>query len=384
MRRVAALALLAACSGASHTTVVRGDRGLGAAETDDARRKRLIAELADDILSSYDRDELPEIDTEMIPANVGPARIGVGPGDVLFGDDVRQRASSRWPLYLGPGVETDVRSKHLDVHLSEDKPVSAAWMADELSWRIDVCGHVAAIPLRITALYAHDGDRWVEVFEHLSWGRVPMPYFAPGPDGKLVNVLRGAEMIHKGEDPVVDRKLADELSGVLAALLSRQPQRVAQVVSLDPEHRAEDNPMLPAPSLLIAPDPDGEWHGDQEPAHLELVDGTLHAEDRRIGTVGPPGTPPTIAYWVGNFVAQLAQRPGIPAGTKVRLRGAFVFEKRDGRWIVVQGHLSEPIDDFELAEDVFGSTLDMSEQDFLRKRPLQVNCDDGNRGAARR
>jgi hypothetical protein len=60
----------------------------------------------------------------------------------------------------------------------------------------------------------------------------------------------------------------------------------------------------------------------------------------------------------------------------VRLRGTFVFEKRtDGRWIVVQGHLSEPIDDIDLAAEVLGSSLAMSEQDFLRKKPLQVTCD---------
>ena len=36
-----------------------------------------------------------------------------------------------------------------------------------------MCGRTAVIPLRITTLYAHDGDRWVPVFEHLSFGRTP-------------------------------------------------------------------------------------------------------------------------------------------------------------------------------------------------------------------
>jgi hypothetical protein len=373
--------VLAACSSPSRTPAARPDTGVGAFETDELKRKRLLAELEDDILSSYQRDDLPDIDTQMIAQIVGPARIGVGPGDVLFGDDVRQRASSRWPLYLGPSVATEVRSKHLDIHLAADKPVSAAWAADELSWRISICGHSAVIPLRLTALYAHDGDRWVEVFEHLSWARVPQPYFAVGEGGKLVNVLRGSEMIHPRENPVVDRKLADELSAALQALMSRQPARIGSVVSLDPKHRAETDPSQPAPTLLLAPDLEGEWHGDEQAAHVQLVDGTLRAEDRRIGTVGPSVARSTIAYWVGNFVADLAARPGIEAGTKVRLRGTFVFEKRPGttRWIVVQGHLSEPIDDFDLASEVFGSSLAMSEQDFLRKKPLQVTCDDGRR-----
>jgi hypothetical protein len=206
-----------------------------------------------------------------------------------------------------------------------------------------------------------------------------MPYFTPGPDGKPTNVLRGAPFVRPGENPIVDRKLADALSDAVAALLSRQPQRMESVLSLDPDRRAEDDPSLPAPSLLLAPDPDGEWHGDQETAHLQLVDGTLRAEDRRIGTVGPDVAGSTIAYWVGNFTADLAERPGVAAGMKVQLRGTFVFEKRAGRWIIVQGHLSEPIDDFDLAASVFGSSLAMSEQDFLRKKPLAVSCDDGRR-----
>jgi hypothetical protein len=381
MRRGLLALALAACSSPPRAPVAHVDTGVGAAEPDDVRRKRLVAELEDDILGSYERDDLPDLDTEMIPPTVGPARIGVGPGDVLFGDEVRQRASSRWPLYLGPSVVTEARSKRLDIHLANDKSISAAWASDEISWRMLVCGHIAVFPLRMTALYAHDGDRWVEVFEHLSWGRVPMPYFSTANGDKLVNVLRGREMLNPHDNPIVDRKLADELSAVLQALLSRSPERIGQVVSLDPTHRAEDDPSQPAPTLLIAPDPEGEWHGDQEVMHLQIVDGSLRAEDRRVGTVGPNVVRSTIAYWVGNFVAELAARPGIEAGTKVRLRGTFVFEKRKGRWIVVQGHLSEPIDDFDLASDVLGSSLAMSEQDFLRKRPLQVSCDDGRRTA---
>ena len=358
------LVLAFACGGTPKKPPPRPESNFGGAESPELKRKRWVAELSDEILSSYDRDDLPDIETTMIPPQVGPARIGVGPGDVLFGDDVRKLASSRWPLYLGSSVETDVRSKDLDVHLAHDRDVSAAWMSDEVSWRITICGHIAVFPLRMTALYAHDGDRWVEVFEHLSWARVPVAY----EEG-----LRGAAMVAPHENPIVDRKLADELSRVLSSLLSRQPARVTSVVSLDPTHKAEDNPSAPAPTLLLAPDPEGEWHGDQEVEHMQLVAGTLRAEDRRIGTVGPDVEGSTIAYWIGNFVAELRN------GTKVRLRGTFVFEKRDGRWIIVQGHLSEPIDDFALATEVLGSSLAMSEEDFLRKKPLVVSCDDGRR-----
>ncbi|HUJ63689.1 MAG TPA: hypothetical protein VLX92_34555 [Kofleriaceae bacterium] len=366
MRRLVLACALAACAHpAKPPPPQRVELGAGGEEADDVRRKRLVAELQDEILSSYERDDLPEVDTELIPPTVGPARIGAGPGDVLFGDDVRQRASSRWPLYLGPAVHTEVRSKRLDIHLSKDKQVSAAWMSDELSWRIEVCGHMAAIPLRITALYAHDGDRWVEVFEHLSYARVPVPY----PGGMF-----GLPMIHPHEDPIVDRRLADQLSGVLASLMSRSSARILSVVSLDPQRLADEDPSQPAPTMLLAPDPDGEWHGTDDISRAQLVDGALRAEDRRIGTVGPSVARSSIAYWVGNFVAELPSRPGVPAG-KVRLRGTFIFEKRNDKWIVVQGHVSEAIDDYTLAQSVFGTALAMTEQDILRKKPLAVLCD---------
>ena len=57
-------------------------------------------------------------------------------------------------------------------------------------------------------------------------------------------------------------------------------------------------------------------------------------------------------------------------GGRVRLRGTFVFEKRDGKWLVVQGHVSKPMDDMELAQRVFGTAL-------VSDKPLQITCDDG-------
>jgi len=61
-------------------------------------------------------------------------------------------------------------------------------------------------------------------------------------------------------------------------------------------------------------------------------------------------------------------------GGKVRLRGTFVFEKRAGKWLVVQAHVSKPIDDIDLAQRVFGTAL-------VSEKPLQITCDDGSRSA---
>jgi hypothetical protein len=354
---------------------------LGAsADTDAERRQRMISELSDDILASYERDDSPDTDTQLIDARIGPAHIGVGPGDILYGDDVKLRASSRWPLAVEPGTSTTVRSKKLDVHLASDRSVSAAWMSDEVSWRVSLCGRTAVIPLRMTALYAHDGDRWVEVFEHVSFGSVP----------HATAELEGARV----KTVVASRSLADDLSRTLTPLLYRQSDRLPSIVSLDPKHIAEDDVLQPAPTLLLAPDPDGEWHGTDDLSRAQLVDGVLNPDDRRIGPVGATLTQSTIAYWVGNFIATLADRPGVKGG-KVRLRGTFVFEKRpackngacpkvgavdctdpksDCKWLVVQGHVSQPIDDAALAQRVFGTAL-------LADTPLQITCDDGTRSA---
>jgi hypothetical protein len=366
------LGMVAACPPPAKPHTSPSDLGSNNAESEPERRQRMVRELQDDILSSYERDEPSDTDTLLIDPKVGPARIGVGPGDLLYGEEVKLRASSRWPLFVEPGTPTSVRSKRLDIHLSSDRAVSAAWMSDEVSWRIMLCGRTAVIPLRVTALYAHDGDRWVQVFEHLSFGAVP----------EATPELYGLQM----KSAVVDRSLADELSRTLTPLLYRQTSRLAQVVWVDPKHLAEEDLLQPAPTLLLAPDPEGEWHGTDDIGHAQVVDGVLNPDDRRIGTIGPSVEKSTIAYWVGNFVADLADRPGVKGG-KVRLRGTFVFEKRADthttsidctnpknacKWYVVQGHVSKPMDDINLASIVFGTAL-------LSEKPLQITCDDGRR-----
>jgi len=349
-----AVLLLTACPRSGPKTTPSNDQTV-VSDSELERRQRLIAELQDEILASYERDELPEVETGMIAPEIGPARIGVGPGDVLYGDDVRRLAWSRWPLQLEPGTKAVVRSKALKIHLSHDKQVTAAWVSDELSWRITMCGRTAVIPLRMTALYAHDGDRWVQVFEHLSFGRLP----TPTADGKL----RGAAI----REAVIDRGLSDDLSRSLNALLSAQATRVKLSVSAS----KSDDPTQPAPTFLLGPDPDAEWSGGQV-EQLKLIDGKVTLDQRRVGVVAS-GRPDkaTIAYWVGNLVADLHHHPGYPS-SKVLLRGTFIFEKRDDKWVVVQGHISQPIDDIDLATYVYGTAL-------IWEKPLQITCEDGSR-----
>ncbi len=351
--------------------------------TDRDLRAGMLAELQDEILTSYERDEASwssfDVETSMIAPQIGPARVGVGPGDLLIGGEL-ERAPSRWPLDIPPTTATEARSKRLEIHLAQDN--SAAWAFDEVSWRIAMCGRTAVIPLRLTALYARDGDRWIPVFEHLSFGRTP----APARDG----TLRGRTI----RDARFDPDLHDELSRVLAPVLSRSIAKVPGAVATGPD------------AVLLGPDIADEWHGP-DVVLARVAAGNLRAEDRRVGIVGRRLATATIAYWVGNFVADLPARPGVAAG-KVRFRGTFVFEKRrmetidptnkeanraaprtcsvdpaGCRWTVVQGHVSQPIDDgpgpdpdqreyVDLASLVFGTAL-------VSPKPLELTCDDGRR-----
>jgi hypothetical protein len=350
-RRVLLLVALAACPRGGKTVTPKVEPP-APSEAAAERRRRLIAELQDEILVSYERDELPEVETLLIDPQVGPARIGVGPGDVYLAEEVGRLASSRWPLQIAQGTDTAVRSKRLRIHLSADRQVSAAWMSDELSWRITMCNRTAVIPLRVTALYAHDGDRWVQIFEHLSFGRTPQPTA----DGQL----RGKAI----PEAVVDRDISDDLSRSLNALISAEATRVKLSLAAA---ATTDDPMKPAPPFLLGPAPDAEWEG-AEVESVRLVDGKLVLDRPRVGTIGRADRS-TVAYWVGNLVADLRHHPGTPA-SKVLLRGSFVFEKRDDKWMIVQGHISQPIDDLDLAQVVYGTAL-------LNDKPLEVTCDEG-------
>lgn len=343
-------------------------------------RIAMIAELKSEILTTYEREEPPEIESSMIAPQVGTIRVGVGPGDVLVNEEL-ERAPSRWPLDVTPATPTEARSKKLEIHIAQD--ASAAWASDEISWRIKACGRTAVIPLRMTSLFARDGDRWVLVFEHLSFGRTP----APVRDG----TLRGRTL----KDARIDPDIHDALSRVLAPVLTRSIAKSPNLVSTGPE------------AMILGPDVSDEWQGPQL-LDARVAAGNLRAEDRRVGVVGRRLETATMAYWVGNFVADLPARPGVAAG-KVRLRGTFVFEKRRDekvdagtkgkapepcskqlsdeeeerspcRWILVQGHVSQSIDDGpdpdpmkrdyrDLASMVFGTSL-------ISPKPLELTCEE--------
>ena len=371
---------LAGCTGAPAQPTASGPRD--ATRDDETRLARMYAELQDDIFTAYDRDEPPELVSSAIDPRLGVARIGAGPGDVYIsvlsaaGD--RTAALSRWPLDVR-STHTDAKSKHLEIQISVDQ--TAAWMADEVSWRIEMCDGGAAnpqritavVPLRVTGLYARDGDRWVSLVEHLSFASPPLPLPAAA------------------SRPIQSAAVAPRLGDPLRDVLTRGLYRVGH----DPAAVAQDRG-----ALVLGPVVADEWHG---PRVLEarLPEGAL--EDPRIGLVGSPATA-TVAYWIGDYLARVPARPGVAAG-EARMRATHVFEKRwfdapggqpgdrscrlDDRdireateraklvaahcqWVLVQSHLSQPITDDALTGLVFGTAL-------ISAAPLRFECPDGSR-----
>ena len=235
-------------------------------------------------------------------------------------------------LYIDRDSTTELRSKQLRITIAADG--KAAWVSDELSWRVAACGHTAVIPLRSTALYAHDGDRWIPVFEHASFAR----QLRAQVDGSL----RG-----KGLKSESVRDVADPLSGVLQRSLAG---------------RADSTQPIADDAELIGPDLDAWYGGSIREAKIGTgpirAGGAPRRHGRAIGR-----SRDRVAHWIGNFSADTP-------GGKVRMRGTFVFEKRDDQWVLAQGHLSQPIDDGDLAIRVFGTAL-------VALDPLRLSCDDG-------
>jgi hypothetical protein len=307
-------------------------------------RQVLISELQGEVLEGYERDEPPELESAVLPL-IGAARIGVGPGDILV-DQELVNSSSRWPLLIDPSTRTSVRSKHLAVQLADDR--SAGWIVDEVSWRLETCGRTLVIPLRVTAMYARDGDRWVLAVEHVSSGAEPPA------DGPLIGrPIPSAE---------VSRAIGEDVARSVEVAL-QSPIASSPLLGTGPD------------AVLLGPSWAQEWRGG-DIVGQQLVTGALTVEDRRIGVVGHDPDSATVAYWIGNLVAT------DPSGARTRLRATFVLEHQVAdpearqpprRWVVVQGHVSLPVDDETLARQSVGSAL-------VSLNPLVTQCGEQARG----
>jgi hypothetical protein len=199
------------------------------------------------------------------------------------------------------------------------------------------------IPLRLTQVYVRDGERWVLVLEHLSYPQRTGDLVDSGGPVAGVKLRNGRDPRPEVDDPlqVVNHAFDPGLT---------QAQR-AQYFATDDE------------SLAMYPDPNDELR------RIAVVDGAslgeafdakrVKLESWRIGMSQDPtgGVGGGSVAWMAATLRVDATRvvDDKTETVPMRLRGTFVLEKRDGQWLIVQTHISAPIEDDALLEHVLGS-----------------------------
>jgi ketosteroid isomerase-like protein len=358
---LAALAL-AACpkqqTGVKATPVGDPFSGESSDETPVLRR-----ELEAEVLESYERDDpSPGEDWQgVIDPALGITRFGVRPTDqaVVTTGAPPPRIL---PLGLAPGADDasnpacdeNLRSKHLVLHLAPDG--ATAWVTDEVSACVSVCGKQALVPLRLSAVYVRGGDRWVLAMEHVSY---PQP---------------AADLIARGE------KSAEPIGGFVSAR-ARAPglaDVVAHAVAAtQPDDRAAGFSTAPD-ALAWWPELAHELVGPAITTGPSLTDAfdasAIAVEGARVG-IGPTSGPGAIAWWSGTVLVHA--RKGDGGDQPVRLRATFVLRRDADRWRVVQSHVSAPIDDATLARQIAADAT-------IVNGHVSVPCERATPAAARR
>jgi ketosteroid isomerase-like protein len=363
-RAAAALALAVALAGCGRT------RAPVAASQSTAAPERISVvelrrELEATVLENYLQLGLGNMEAYADSIDTGDAvtSIGIGPDDVFAGGPADPcagntapeamalarrgcgRAAERLPFRSGEpclqGSERDdlcmgVFSKNLAVHVSRDR--TTAWIVDEISYRIPHRGRQAAMPLRYTAVFARDLERWVLVMEHLSY---PL-------SRELVRELATAGALARPA-PLEDHgvpslwQIVHEHIAIDAAGRARSP------ILAGSRAASEDR-------VILLPDPRAELRGAAMISAPNLADAfgpgaQVAADDVRV-FFAPGGR---VAWMAGNLVitAQVDGRP-----VTIGMRMTAVLEQDEGAmWRLMQAHVSVPLRKEQLEAQVLGAGL---------------------------
>ncbi|HTJ45561.1 MAG TPA: nuclear transport factor 2 family protein [Kofleriaceae bacterium] len=334
---VVALGLvLAACpkSGAGVKPTAIGDPFSGDTTDESPVLRR---ELEAEVLEGYERDDTSTSEDWQgaIDPEVGIVRFGVRAGDraVVTSGPPPSRAL---PLGLRPGADDadnpacaeNLRSKALAIHLTPDG--QAAWVTDELSACVSVCGKQALIPLRLSAVYVRGGDRWVLAVEHVSYPQQTAALIARGENGgKPIDPAISERAIAPDFQRLVARAVSAIEKADREGAFSTEPDAIAWWPDLAHELRA--GAITTGPSLTDAFDA-----------------ASITTEPSRIG-IGPSSGTGSIAWWSGTL---LVRARTIDQETPIRLRATFVLRRDAERWRIVESHVSAPISDDLLAKEI--------------------------------
>lgn len=337
---VPALALAPGCGGKARATDTPRP---GLVHTDTDPTANLIRDLEAAVLMNYTQLSLGNDDAYMdgVAHEADLAFLGVSSGDVMVGPGARSNWVASKPYHRAPGVR--VFSKNLRVSLSRDKQVG--WISDEISYRVPVdvplgeggvVQRVASIPMRVTAAFVRDVDRWVMVMEHVSYGLRA---------GDIIDMARARELRFPSKLPregSIAERTADDIAAVVEAFHRKGDERQRRAIASDDR------------VVLMLPDPSAEYVGEEvqnAPELAELFGG---------GSVQVLST--RVSARIGRTAWMLANLR-ISAGTPedralIPARGSYILEAQreqgEWRWRIVQAHISVGLDKQQLDRRVFG------------------------------
>ncbi len=321
------LALMASCGSKSRGTSVLP---ASSEEQADLGLDELRKSLESTVLENY--DQLNNGNVEALVDGVAVDRslqmIGITAKDVIAS---KAGEALRKDRRLFKDRNPRILSKNLDVHLSRDG--SVGWVYDEASFRVDFEGREASIPIRSTALYVRDVDRWVLAAEHLSYEIPISDVLRLAAQGNLTAPAR-VKIDYGGA-----RERAAPLIGLVGLFVNvGAPDSLAGGRS---------------DTLILLPGQEREFHNTVAPALSSLFgDGT---------TVAVKGFRIEIAESkrVAWMLAALSIKTRYNGDAiSIPLRASFVFEREKlAEWGLVQAHISVGLSEEQVGSHVFGVPL---------------------------
>lgn len=298
-------------------------------DTPDLGLDELRKSLESTVLENYDQLTYGNIEAfvDGVVTDRDVQMVGVTPKDIVVGKNSKQLREDR-RLFRDRNLR--ILSKNLDVHLSRDG--SVGWVYDEASYRVDFEGREASIPIRSTAVYVRDVDRWVVAAEHLSYGVPVSDVLLLAAQGELQSVPR-IKTDYGGS-----RERAAPLIGLVGTFIN--------VGGAEVQSEANDR------TLILLPGPEQEFHNQVAPALARQFgrESTVALREFRIEVAESK----RVAW----MLASLAIRTEYNGDSlEVPLRASFVFEREARKqWGIVQAHISAPVMESQLSERAFGAT----------------------------
>lgn len=312
------------------------DEQVASEDQTDGLKQSLVAE----VLEGYDRGNDP------FSSDLGDYYgIGVGPGDLWSAPE-----SFVMPLAdVGRGFSN--RFGH-----SMSAAGTSAWVFDEVSWRVDVCGRSLPVPLRYSAVLRRDGERWFPLMQHVSIAVRDMA----GMDAIKIDAAKAAVADRTGPE----RDMLPAEGGPILALAQHTS---ATMQTIGP---------LADPAPFMAP-------AAAEALFGLLVSGRIIEGTSQSAFVKPSGKDDVgaVGYWAGVVAVDSATAQRVFAGQEVApvstpsaaagellLRVTIVLHQSQREWLPVHAHVSAAIGYEHLVARMFGSQV-------AQASPLEFVCD---------